>query len=231
MKRRKKIKTENQLAFERERRRIKAAIRRYEKKGYIFDKKTIENLIKKPKRITKKSIENLKEITPRRILKYSEVLIDETTGELMGGYQYYINSKKKKKNNAIELNAEENIDRGYDRVEEFAEIWYEAMVENGRLQFAERFKSLINKYKPQNYIFRPWYKKYSRQFLPALQQMTYDSDQEKIEMGWNTLIDCVEKTQMTLIDYVPGNEKAKRLQTFLDFNKTGLDIERDGLIY
>lgn len=222
----KKKKTINQIAFEKQVKRIKAAIRRYEKKGYIFDKNAIENIIKRPNRITKKTIRDLKDITPRRILKYSDVLIDENTGELMGGYEYYINRNKKGKEQSTEP-----IDIGYDRVEEFVKIWYEAMVENGRIQFAEKFKKLIEQYKPQNYIFRPWYKKYSKSFIPALQMITYDSDQDDIEMGWNTLIDCVEKTQMSLVDYVPGNSKAKRLQEFLDYNKTGLDIERDRLIY
>lgn len=73
--------TQLQLDYKKQVKRLKQAVRRAEKKGYIVP----ENVIpKQPKRITKKSVERLKKITTKEIYSKSEKL-DIETGELIPG--------------------------------------------------------------------------------------------------------------------------------------------------
>lgn len=73
--------TQLQLDYKKQVKRLKQAVRRAEKRGYIVP----ENVIpKQPKRITKKSVERLKKITTKEIYSKSEKLNLET-GELIPG--------------------------------------------------------------------------------------------------------------------------------------------------
>ncbi len=73
--------TQLQLDYKKQVKRLKQAVRRAEKRGYIVP----ENVIpKQPKRITKKSVERLKKITAKEIYSKSEKL-DFETGELIPG--------------------------------------------------------------------------------------------------------------------------------------------------
>ena len=73
--------TQLQLDYKKQVKRLKQAVRRAEKRGYIVP----ENVIPKhPKRITKKSVERLKKITTKEIYSKSEKL-DFETGELIPG--------------------------------------------------------------------------------------------------------------------------------------------------
>ena len=73
--------TQLQLDYKKQVKRLKQAVRRAEKRGYIVP----ENVIpKQPKRITKKSVERLKKITTDKIYSKSEKL-DFETGELIPG--------------------------------------------------------------------------------------------------------------------------------------------------
>lgn len=73
--------TQLQLDYKKQVKRLKQAVRRAEKRGYIVP----ENVIpKQPKRITKKSVERLKKITTKEIYSKSEKL-DFETGELITG--------------------------------------------------------------------------------------------------------------------------------------------------
>ena len=74
----KKIKkTKNQLQFEKEIKRIKRAVRRYEK---IYDKK-LKLDIEKPRRITKKYLEEIHNIRGKKILELAEIVEKEKTRE------------------------------------------------------------------------------------------------------------------------------------------------------
>lgn len=76
-------KTANQLAWEKEVKRVKALINRAEKRGFIFDKKAINAVTQKPKRITQKALTTLRESTrPTRIYKYADYIkgIDAESG-------------------------------------------------------------------------------------------------------------------------------------------------------
>lgn len=65
--------------YMKERKRIKQAISRQKKSGYIIPENLLPDI---PKRITKASINRLKKITPKTIRNKSE-LVDFTTGEII----------------------------------------------------------------------------------------------------------------------------------------------------
>lgn len=74
-----KKRTENQKAYQKERRRLLQAIRRTEKQGYIFPKDIVPEL---PKRVTKKRLENIQKIKPKHLYKKA-VFVYQETGEIV----------------------------------------------------------------------------------------------------------------------------------------------------
>ena len=82
-------KTKNQIQFEKELKRIRRALRRYEK---IYDKK-LRLDIEKPKRITKKYLQEIHEIRGKKILELAEIIEDEKTREDIA-YEKLINMIK-----------------------------------------------------------------------------------------------------------------------------------------
>lgn len=73
--------TQLQLDYKKQVKRLKQAVRRAEKRGYIVPEYVIP---KQPKKITQKSVERLKKITTKEIYSKSEKL-DFETGELIPG--------------------------------------------------------------------------------------------------------------------------------------------------
>lgn len=70
--------TANHKAYQKERQRILQAIRRAEKKGYIFAEDVIPKI---PKRVTQKAIERLQSTKPKDLYK-SARFVDTDTGEI-----------------------------------------------------------------------------------------------------------------------------------------------------
>ena len=75
--------TENQKAFQKERRRLLQAVRRAEKQGYIFPEDVVPEL---RKRVTKKQLENIQKIKPKQLYKKAEFVYQET-GEIVPAEQ------------------------------------------------------------------------------------------------------------------------------------------------
>ena len=73
--------TKNQIAFKKEITRIKNFIRRATKRGYEFSDNVIPTM---PKRVTKKSIEKIKNIKPKDLYSKASYL-DKSTGEIVSG--------------------------------------------------------------------------------------------------------------------------------------------------
>lgn len=82
-------KTKNQIQLEKEIKRIRRAVRRYEK---IYEKK-LRLDIEKPSRITKKYLEEAHKIRGKKILELAEIVEDELTREDIA-YQKLINMIK-----------------------------------------------------------------------------------------------------------------------------------------
>lgn len=82
MKARKK-KTENQKAFQKERKRLLQAVRRAEKQGYIFPEDVVPKV---PKRVTKKRLETIRKTKPTALYKTAQFVYIET-GEIVPAEQ------------------------------------------------------------------------------------------------------------------------------------------------
>ena len=78
-----KKQTENQKAFQKERRRLLQAVRRAEKQGYIFPEDIVPEL---PKRVTKKQLEKIQKTKPKQLYKKAEFVYQET-GEVVPAEQ------------------------------------------------------------------------------------------------------------------------------------------------
>ena len=75
--------TENQKAYQKERRRLLQAVRRAEKQGYIFPEDIVPEL---PKRVTKKQLEKIQKTKPKQLYKKAEFVYQET-GEIVPAEQ------------------------------------------------------------------------------------------------------------------------------------------------
>lgn len=78
-----KKQSENQKAYQKERRRLLQAVRRAEKQGYIFPEDVVPEL---PKRVTKKRLEELQKTKPKQLYKKAEFVYQET-GEIVPAEQ------------------------------------------------------------------------------------------------------------------------------------------------
>lgn len=81
MTKKKKKLTPNQIEYNKQVRRIKQFIYRAEKRGFVFEQNIIPE---KPKRVTKKAIQRLKELKPDVLYSKAEYVSRET-GELISG--------------------------------------------------------------------------------------------------------------------------------------------------
>lgn len=79
----KKRRTQNQKAFQKERRRLLQVVNRAKKQGYIFPENIVPSL---PKRVTKKSLERIKLLKPKDLYKKAQYLYEET-GEIVPAEQ------------------------------------------------------------------------------------------------------------------------------------------------
>lgn len=105
--------TQLQIEYKKQVKRLKQAIRRAEKRGYIVP----ENILpKQPKRVTTKSVERLKKITTKKIYAKS-VKLDFETGELIPGevarkQEKSESAKKAAKTRKAKKEKRYNADRG-----------------------------------------------------------------------------------------------------------------------
>ena len=102
----KKKPTQLQLDYSKQVKRLKQAIRRAEKRGYIVPDDIIPE---QPKRITRKSVERLKKITTKDIYAKSEKL-DLETGELISGEA----ARKQERSEAAKKSAKTRKEKRYN---------------------------------------------------------------------------------------------------------------------
>lgn len=102
----KKKSTQLQLDYKKQVKRLKQAVRRAEKRGYIIPNDIIPE---QPKRITRKSVERLKKISTKEIYAKSEKL-DFETGELIPGEV----ARKQERSEAAKKSAKTRKEKRYN---------------------------------------------------------------------------------------------------------------------
>ena len=88
----KRVKSEAQKEYQKERRRLLQAVRRGEQKGFIFPEDVVPSL---PSRVTKKQLKQMKETKPSELQKVASWL-DRETGELVSINEAKISTRTRK---------------------------------------------------------------------------------------------------------------------------------------
>ena len=88
----KRVKSESQKEYQKERRRLLQAVRRGEQKGFIFPEDVVPPL---PSRVTKKQLKQIKETKPSDLYKVASWL-DRETGELVSINEAKISTRTRK---------------------------------------------------------------------------------------------------------------------------------------
>lgn len=80
----KKKKSQVELDYAKQRRRIQSFIRKHEKEGFHFETNILPAI---PKKITKSSVSRLKKITPEKLYSKAVYASEETYGEIVSSYK------------------------------------------------------------------------------------------------------------------------------------------------
>lgn len=195
-----KKQTENQKAYQKERRRLLQAVRRAEKQGYIFPEDIIPEM---PKRVTKKQLENIQKIKPKQLYKKAEFVYQET-GEIVPAEQ----RKQEVKQEAI-IKAKETrkrkkktsipyiptyyptisiIDTVRDRISELTrEAKPPIPIENRKNELLSIFEDNVTLYGDNISEYEHYLKEHESEIAELLNVISYDSDAEKVSASFVTL--------------------------------------------
>ena len=105
----KKKYTKNQALYRKQIKRLKQAVRRLEKRGYVVSYDVPSEL---PKRVTSKTLDKLKKITPKVLREEHSSYVDRETGEVLTGKQGEIQEKE---NNARRREEKKNTQKDGER--------------------------------------------------------------------------------------------------------------------
>ena len=199
MAKRKKL-TDNQKAYQKQRRRLLQAVRRAEKQGYIFPEDVVPEL---PKRVTKKQLENIQKIKPKELYKKAEFVYQET-GEIVPAEQ----RKQEVKQEAI-IKAKETrkrkkktstpyiptyyptisiIDTIRDRLSELTrEAKPPIPIENRKNELLSIFDDNVTLYGDNISEYEHYLGAHESESAELLNVISYDSDAEKVSASFVSL--------------------------------------------
>ena len=214
--------TKNQIAFKKQITRIKNFIRRATKRGYEFSDNVIPTM---PKRVTKKSIEKIKNIKPRDLYSKASYL-DKSTGEIVSGstgrkIERNLSAQKAKENRKNNNNKRHsNNNKNY--------ITYETVIMKNFYEYIKSFTS--NKIRDSLYgMIKTLEVEQGRtevakalqnmplQFHEILSRCGYDSDKALMEF------------ETSFLEYFPNvsEQYKKDLMEKLEYNEMGYEEYED----
>ena len=195
-----KKQTENQKAYQKERRRLLQAVSRAEKQGYIFPEDVVPEL---PERVTKKQLENIQKIKPKQLYKKAEFVYQET-GEIVPAEQ----RKQEVKQEAI-IKAKETrkrkkkistpsvptyyptisiIDTIRDRLSELTrEAKPPIPIENRKNELLAIFEDNVTLYGDNISEYEHYLEAHESEIAELLNVISYDSDAEKVSASFVAL--------------------------------------------
>lgn len=189
--------TENQKAYQKERRRLLQAVRRAEKQGYIFPEDIVPEL---PKRVTKKQLEKIQKTKPKQLYKKAEFVYKET-GEIVPAEQ----RKQEVKQEAIKKAKETRkrnkkistpsvpayyptisiIDTIRDRL---SELTREAKplipIENRKNELLAIFEDTVTMFDDNIIEYEHYLETHESEIADLLYIISYDSDGEKVSASF-----------------------------------------------
>jgi hypothetical protein len=189
--------TENQKAYQKERRRLLQAVRRAEKQGYIFPEDIVPEL---PKRVTKKRLEKIQKTKPKQLYKKAEFVFQET-GEIVPAEQRKQEvkqeairkaketRKRKKKistpNGQIYYPTISIIDTIRDRISELTrEAKPPVPIETRKNELLSIFDDTVTMFEDNIEEFENYLEAHESEIAELLNVISYDSDAEQISASF-----------------------------------------------
>ena len=193
-------KTENQKAYQKERRRLLQAVNRAKKQGYIFPENIIPSI---PKRVTKKSLERIQLLKPKDLYKKAQYLYEET-GEVVPAEQRKQEVKQEAIRKAKETRKRNKkisvpivapfyptisiIDTIRDRITELTrEAKPPIPVENRKNELLAIFEDNVTLYDANITEYEHYLEAHESEIAELLNVISYDSDAEKVSASFVSL--------------------------------------------
>ena len=214
--------TKNQIAFKKQITRIKNFIRRATKRGYEFSDNVIPTM---PKRVTKKSIEKIKNIKPKDLYSKASYL-DKSTGEIVSGstgrkIERNLSSQKAKetrKNNTNKRHSNNN--KNY--------ITYETVIMKNFYEYIKSFTS--NKIRDSLFgmIKTLEHEQGRTEVAKALQNMPLQFHEILARCGYDSDKALME-FETSFLEYFPNvsEQYKKDLMEKLEYNEMGYEEYED----
>lgn len=201
MKRKKQ--TENQKAFQKQRKRLLQAVRRAEKQGYIFQDNVVPQM---PQRVTKKQLNKITNLKPKDLYKNAE-WVDRETGEIFSAQERKEQVKrvaiekaketKKRKKEKSKISA--GIEKPYYPTISILDIIRERIndlhrvskpdipIENRKNELLNILDDTISYYEDNLQEYENYLQQHESEIASLLNLISYDSDGEQISASFVTL--------------------------------------------
>lgn len=209
-----KKKTENQKAYQKERRRLLQAVSRAEKQGYIFPEDIVPKL---PKRVTNKRLEKIQATKPSDLYKIAQYVYEET-GEIVTAEQRKQEVKqqgiakakatRKKKSKQSKINVPKEyyptisiIDTIRDRINELQrEAKPPINISFRKNELLNIFDDTVTFYEMNDNLsdYDDYLKERESEIADILNVISYDSESEKINASFVSLGRLLNVTSLSI---------------------------------
>lgn len=214
--------TKNQIAFKKQVTRIKNFIRRATKRGYEFSDNVIPTM---PKRVTKKSIEKIKNIKPKDLYSKASYL-DKSTGEIVSGSTGRKIERKLSRQKAKETRKNNNNKRHSNNNKNY--ITYETVIMKNFYEYIKSFTS--NKIRDSLYgmIKTLEYEQGRTEVAKALQNMPLQFHEILARCGYDS-DKAIMEFETSFLEYFPNvsEQYKKDLMEKLEYNEMGYEEYED----
>ena len=214
--------TKNQIAFKKQVTRIKNFIRRATKRGYEFSDNVIPTM---PKRVTKKSIEKIKNIKPKDLYSKASYL-DKSTGEIVSGSTGRKIERNLSSQKAKETRKNNNNKRHSNNNKNY--ITYETVIMKNFYEYIKSFTS--NKIRDSLYgmIKTLEYEQGRTEVAKALQNMPLQFHEILARCGYDSDKALME-FETSFLEYFPNvsEQYKKDLMEKLEYNEMGYEEYED----
>ena len=214
--------TKNQIAFKKQLTRIKNFIRRATKRGYEFSDHIIPTM---PKRVTKKSIEKIKNIKPKDLYSKASYL-DKSTGEMVSGSTGRKIERNLSTQKAKETRKNNNNKRHSNNNKNY--ITYETVIMKNFYEYIKSFTS--NKIRDSLFgmIKTLEYEQGRTEVAKALQNMPLQFHEILARCGYDSDKALME-FETSFLEYFPNvsEQYKKDLMEKLEYNEMGYEEYED----
>lgn len=214
--------TKNQIAFKKQVTRIKNFIRRATKRGYEFSDNVIPTM---PKRVTKKSIEKIKNIKPKDLYSKASYL-DKSTGEIVSGSTGRKIERNLSSQKAKETRKNNNNKRHSNNNKNY--ITYETVIMKNFYEYIKSFTS--NKIRDSLFgmIKTLEHEQGRTEVAKALQNMPLQFHEILARCGYDS-DKAIMEFETSFLEYFPNvsEQYKKDLMEKLEYNEMGYEEYED----